>query len=122
MGTRACLKIYILGILFYDCHIIHVYNPVCLRRKRAMKQLHRKKVKLEGDTSEVLNSRGIPGWDKVEQLARALLSFKGLSISKEQATIVSSLCDQLDSTRSHWSSPSNTPTRVRDGLPRQEDM
>ena len=50
-----------------------------------------------GDTLEVLDSRGIPGWDKVEQLARVLLSLKGLSISKEQARNVSSLYDQLDS-------------------------
>ena len=33
----------------------------------------------------------------MEQLARTLLSLKGLSISKEQAKIVATLCDQLDS-------------------------
>ena len=50
-----------------------------------------------GDISEVLDSTGIPGWNKVEKLAKALLSLKGLSISKEQARNISSLNDQLDS-------------------------
>ena len=50
----------------------------------------------EADSLEVLDSKGIPGWDKVEQLARILLSFRGLSISKEQAQYVSRLYNQLD--------------------------
>ena len=48
------------------------------------------------DSSQVLDSRGIPGWNKVEQLARAVLSLKGLSISEDQAKIICSLYDQLD--------------------------
>ena len=51
----------------------------------------------ETEQSEVLDSRGIPGWDKVERLARALLSLKGLSISTEQASNISSLYAELDS-------------------------
>ena len=47
--------------------------------------------------TEVLDSRGILGWDTVEKLAKALLSLKGLSMSEDQAKVISSLYDQLDS-------------------------
>ena len=42
-----------------------------------------------GDTSEVLDSRGISGQGGAA--AKALLSFKGLNISKEQARSISRL-------------------------------
>lgn len=36
-------------------------------------------------SSEVLDAKGIPDWDRVDQLARALLALKGLSVTNEQA-------------------------------------
>ena len=92
MGTRVCLNAYL-----DHCYVIRVYNHACLYSSEAALQEEGEVKQEEGDTSEVLDSRGISGWDKVEQLVRPLLSLKWLSISKEQAKNVSSLCDQLDS-------------------------
>ena len=44
---------------------------------------------------ESLDSRGIGGWDKVDHLARALISFSGLSISNHQAKEIKRLYDDL---------------------------
>ena len=45
--------------------------------------------------SEALDSLGIPGWDKVDQLARALVDLRGLSASNEQARNIQRLYHQL---------------------------
>ena len=45
--------------------------------------------------SEALDSLGIPGWDKVDQLARALVDLHGLSVSNEQARNIQMLYHQL---------------------------
>ena len=40
--------------------------------------------------------RGIPGWDKVGQLAKELVGLTGLSVSVAQAERIKALCDALD--------------------------
>ena len=44
---------------------------------------------------EVLDSRGIPGWDRVEKLARALIDLAGLAVTITQAALIKSLYDEL---------------------------
>ena len=96
LPTRACLYAYLCTI--HHCHLYnHNYMLTQEESSEAAPQEEGEAEQEVGDTLEVLDSRGIPGWDKVEQLARVLLSLKGLSISKEQARNVSSLYDQLDS-------------------------
>ena len=45
--------------------------------------------------SEALDSLGIPGWDKVDQLPRALVDLQGLSVSNDQARNIQRLYHQL---------------------------
>lgn len=47
-------------------------------------------------SSEVLDAKGIPDWDWVDQLARALLALKGLSVTNEQAREIVRLYNQLE--------------------------
>ena len=95
-SMSLCIFVY-----FSSLYVIHLYNHnYMLTQEESSEAAPQEEGEAEqevGDTLEVLGSRGIPGWDKVEQLARVLLSLKGLSISKEQARNVSSLYDQLDS-------------------------
>ena len=37
-----------------------------------------------GESSGAVDAHGIPGWDKVDALARALLSCSGLSVTNEE--------------------------------------
>ena len=46
--------------------------------------------------SEAVDARGIPGWDKVDALARALISLNGLSVSNEEARNIKALYRQLN--------------------------
>ena len=43
-----------------------------------------------------VDSRGIPGWEKVAQLATALLDLRGLSLSNGEAQEVKTLWNSLD--------------------------
>ena len=49
---------------------------------------------MAGD-SEAVDSLGIPGWDKVDQLARALVDLSGLSVTNEQARSIQQLYHHL---------------------------
>lgn len=49
----------------------------------------------EGEEDDVLDSQGIPGWDKVYNLARALLQLEGLGATMSQATNIKRLYDDL---------------------------
>ena len=42
-----------------------------------------------------VDSRGVPGWEKVDRLARALLDLKGLCITNAQAQEIKTLYSQL---------------------------
>ena len=44
---------------------------------------------------EAVDSRGIPGWEKVDRLARALLNLKGLCVTNAQAEELKTLYSQL---------------------------
>ena len=44
---------------------------------------------------EALDSRGIPGWDSIDQLATALLALSGLSVTTSQAEKIKKLYDKL---------------------------
>ena len=44
---------------------------------------------------EALDSRGIPGWDSIDQLATALLALSGLSVTTSQAEKIKKLYDNL---------------------------
>lgn len=46
-------------------------------------------------TESSVDSRGIPGWDKVDKLARALLELQGLSVSSNQAAHIKELYGNL---------------------------
>ena len=43
----------------------------------------------------MLDSHGIPGWDKVDQLADALLNIRGFSMSNRDAEKIKSLYEKL---------------------------
>ena len=43
-----------------------------------------------------VDSRGIPGWEKVAQLATALLNLRGLSLSNGEAQEIKTLWNSLD--------------------------
>lgn len=45
---------------------------------------------------EALDSKGIPGWDKVDALARALLDLHGLAVTTSQAREIQKLYACLD--------------------------
>lgn len=45
--------------------------------------------------NEVLDSLGIPGWDKVDSLASALLDLKGMCVSSSEAGKIKKLYEDL---------------------------
>ena len=47
----------------------------------------------EGD--EAVDSQGIPGWEKVDHLARALLCLRGLCVTNTQAAEIQQLYSEL---------------------------
>ena len=49
--------------------------------------------------AESVDSRGIPGWDRVDRLARALLSLSGLSVTNTQASQIQHLYTTLVSAK-----------------------
>lgn len=49
----------------------------------------------EEEKDESLDSGGIPGWDRVDRLARALISLSGLSVTNAQAREIKKLYDDL---------------------------
>ena len=42
-----------------------------------------------------MDSRGVPGWDKVDKLAEALINMEGLFVTNAQAEVVKQLYDNL---------------------------
>lgn len=49
----------------------------------------------EGDEKGSVDSRGIPGWERVDKLARALVKLRGLSVSNAQASEIRELYNNL---------------------------
>lgn len=49
----------------------------------------------EPNDDEAVDSRGIPGWEKVDRLARALLKLEGLCVTNAQAQEIDILYSQL---------------------------
>ena len=47
------------------------------------------------DAEEAVDARGIPGWDRVNKLAEALLELEGLSLSHSQVQKIKNLYDGL---------------------------
>ena len=47
--------------------------------------------------SESVDSRGIPGWDKVAHLARMLTELEGISVTNKEAHRIKTLWNALDS-------------------------
>ena len=47
------------------------------------------------DDEDTLDSRGIPGWDRVGKLARALIGIEGLGIAKSQVLKIQKLYEEL---------------------------
>ena len=47
-------------------------------------------------SSTTVDSRGIPGWEKVVQLALVLVGLDGLSVSNEEVQKIKALWDDLD--------------------------
>lgn len=45
--------------------------------------------------AEAVDSSGIPGWDRVDSLARALLELSGLSVTSAQASKIQQLYSDL---------------------------
>lgn len=52
----------------------------------------------------MVDSLGIPGWDKVDRLVTALLDLKGMSVSASQAETIKKLFALMSLTYDHWSS------------------
>uniref|UniRef100_UPI00358E8398 uncharacterized protein n=1 Tax=Myxine glutinosa TaxID=7769 RepID=UPI00358E8398 len=50
---------------------------------------------VEEDSEESVDAKGIPGWDKVDKLAQALVELSGLCVTNAQAKIIKSLYGQL---------------------------
>lgn len=48
------------------------------------------------EVEEALDARGIPGWDKVDALAEALLDLSGLSVTSTAATNILKLYNSLE--------------------------
>lgn len=49
-------------------------------------------------SEEAVDSRGIPGWDRVDRLARALLSLSGICVTNSQAREIQTTTRDLSST------------------------
>ena len=49
----------------------------------------------EDDEDGAKDSRGIPGWEKVDKLVRALLELEGLCVTNAQANTIKTLYSQL---------------------------
>lgn len=71
----------------YTCTCTHTYIHTLLKEENEP----------EMDTvgEESTDSRGISGWDRVEKLARALVSLSGLSVSTSEAKEIERLYDDL---------------------------
>ena len=80
-----------------------------------------------------MDSRGIPGWEKVAQLARSLLDLDGLSLSNGEAQKIKALWNALDpydkkatevmiksqvQLRGHFCSQKNTGNTTREQMRR----
>ena len=50
---------------------------------------------MEVDDSESTDAWGIPGWDKVDSLAQALINLKGISVTTAQAITIKRLYHAL---------------------------
>ena len=48
------------------------------------------------ESNESIDSLGIPGWDKVDRLAKALIDQEGISLSREASNVIIRLYQQLD--------------------------
>lgn len=48
------------------------------------------------EVEEALDSRGIPGWDRVDALAEALLGLSGLSVTRAAARTILELYQKLE--------------------------
>lgn len=49
----------------------------------------------QGPQDEACDAAGIPGWDRVDQLAKALLDLQGLSVTTSQALHIQKLYKNL---------------------------
>lgn len=49
-----------------------------------------------GESSGAVDALGIPGWDKVDALSRALINCSGLSVNNEEAKNIETLYRALD--------------------------
>lgn len=49
----------------------------------------------EEESEEAVDSRGIPGWDRVDKLARALIKLRGLCVTNTQASEIKKLYHNL---------------------------
>lgn len=50
----------------------------------------------DAEEDQAVDSHGITGWDKVDRLARALLSLSGLSVTNAQAAEIQKLYCELE--------------------------
>lgn len=50
---------------------------------------------VQEDDDDAVDSHGIPGWDRVDRLARALIGLSGLAITNSQAREIKKLYNDL---------------------------
>ena len=84
------------------CMILHVCTYHLTLSLQAADSTIASSSHVTGGTSATTNDditpdpRGIPGWDKVGQLAEELVGLTGLAVSVAQAQRIKALCDALD--------------------------
>ena len=67
-----------------------------------------------GDGAEAVDSLGIPGWDKVDRLSRALIALSGLSVMNDKARNIQLLyADLQDYNKRPLTSTPRQPTASR---------
>lgn len=59
------------------------------------------------DEDEAVDALGIPGWDRVDELAKSLIELEGLAVSASQAQDIQRLYDRLGTMTNDPSSSSH---------------
>ena len=76
-----------------------IATPFCLQEDPQLEKTEEKEDGLsqpvEKPMEESLDSRGIPGWNRVDKLAHALISLSGLSVTNTQAGEIKKLYEDL---------------------------
>ena len=91
------VRYHIVYILIWQSPFSHKHHVFTCYRS-SYKHMHSTSPQVEegvDSDDEALDFRGIPRWDKVDQLARTLIDIKGLSVTNTQAREIKDLYNDL---------------------------